>query len=584
MRYKWGPFLVIVALLAFALSLASSFPLYAAPRVQSTASRSAVKVAPGCADALLVQALPIIPEWYEVHATPDTARALLAPCAQVVTPIYDLRAFDLPNDPALADQWHVGKIQAPQAWDKSRGDGAIVAVLDTGVDFDHPDLQNKLISRGKDFINTDDDATDDHGHGTHVAGIVAAATNNGIGVASVGRNAMVLPVKVLGAGGSGSTATVARGMDWASQQPGVKAINLSLGVVTGASDPLMADAVALVRARGVAVIAAAGNSGTAMFTSPAAEPGVIGVAATDRTDRRAYFSNYGINARIAAPGDGILSTVMGGGYQSWQGTSMAAPVASGVYALAAAACPACSLDQLEARLLAGDDIGEQQIGRRVNALYAVGSVQPPTATPDPASTPRPLLTPTPSPDYDTEVVTRINAYRRGQGREPLSIDARLVQIAREHNQAMLDCARARGWNDGTCFSHRVPGEPDVWERLQRAGYAPNAGSETIAHAYADPYAVVQGWAGSPPHNAIMLSDWTTIGCDYANPYSRWDSTVWTCDYGRREAQPTPRPPSPPQGWVMQVELSPEAGWSAWDRAFYTFCQGVSGVTCRWVRR
>ena len=469
----------------------------------------------------------------------------------------------------------------------------MIAILDSGVTCNHPDLAGKCVSPGKDFINNDDDASDDHGHGTHVAGIAAASTNNGIGGAGVGYNARVLPVKVLGANGSGPTTAIARGIDWASQQPGVRVINMSLGAELGHSDALMADAVNLARFRGVAVIAAAGNGGTDTFTTPAAEAGVIGICATDPSDQRAPFSNYGPNSKTCAPGTQILSTVKNGSYEAWSGTSMATPGAAGVMALAASACPACSLPELERRLLNGDPITTDKPtgGTRVNAAKAVQAGSGPTLTPQPTYTPGP--TPTSVPDLASAVEAEINRRRAEQGLPALTTDTRLRTIAREHDVTM---------DTLNCFSHQCPGEPSVWDRLARAGYPNYQGSETIARGYDTPVGLVNGWMNSAPHRAILLSDMTHVGCDWLDASNGYYLGLWaTCDFGRAStvqptATPRPLPTRTPEveptatpglngGYNMYVVIRyRESSLPFVDWMYRSFCGGqYAGVFCAWKR-
>jgi len=255
-----------------------------------------------------------------------------------------------PNDQEYWRQWALPKIEAPAAWDISTGGSdVIVAIVDSGVDLDHPDLQDNIIP-GHDFVNVDNVPDDDYGHGTHVAGIAAGIGNNTIGIAGVSWGTQIMPVKVLNAGGSGNQDDVADGIYHAVNN-GAKIINLSLG---GPRDygktceetyTTMSPAVQHALNLGVLVIAAAGNSGTSSILCPAAMDGVVAVGSTTSYDSRSWFSNYGPELDIAAPGSGIYSTIPGGyGYND--GTSMAAPHVSGLAALLWSVSPSLTKEQV----------------------------------------------------------------------------------------------------------------------------------------------------------------------------------------------------------------------------------------------
>ncbi|MCL6473261.1 MAG: S8 family serine peptidase [Firmicutes bacterium] len=279
--------------------------------------------------------------------------------------------LEVPNDTSYASQWALPKISAPQAWDVTTGSSIIVAVVDTGVDYNHEDLAGKVIG-GYDFFNDDTDPMDDVGHGTHVAGIIAAATNNGRGIAGVSWGAKILAVKVMDAYG-GDDFTIAQGIRYAADN-GAKIINLSLGGY-GYSQTL-ADAISYAQGMGCLVVAAAGNDSTNDVLYPAGNQNVIGVSATNSSDASASFTNFGAYVDLAAPGENILSTIVGGyGYKS--GTSMATPHVAGLAALVMSRYPGVSGLKL-ARILeeTADDLGSS--GRddsfgygRINAERAV---------------------------------------------------------------------------------------------------------------------------------------------------------------------------------------------------------------------
>lgn len=258
-----------------------------------------------------------------------------------------------PNDPDFDEQWGLHKIQAPAAWDEARGSGAVIAVVDTGVDYNHPDLSGRVI-KGGDFVNNDNDPMDDEGHGTHVAGIASATTDNGAGIAGAAPDARVLAVKVLGSDGTGTLDQVAAGIDHARNR-GAEIINLSLGC-EGCTPDILEKAVDDAAEAGIFVVAAAGNGNTSTKHYPAAYPSVMAVGATNQNDEKASFSNHGGWVDMTAPGVEVRSTVPGRGYASWSGTSMAAPHVAGVGALLAG--EGLDRDGIRDRILAGvEDLG-----------------------------------------------------------------------------------------------------------------------------------------------------------------------------------------------------------------------------------
>jgi subtilisin family serine protease len=291
--------------------------------------------------------------------------------------------LDTPADPLFAKQWALRTVGAPAAWGIETGTSApvTVAVLDTGVDFAHPDLAGALLS-GFNVIAPGTPPQDDHTHGTHVAGIIAARTNNKVGVAGMSWAARILPVKPMDANGSGTTCDIVAGILYvASQAPDV--LNMSIGGA-GPCPAAMQEALDLAYAAGVLSVAAAGNSGAAfnLPNNPADCDHTLAVAATDEADRAADFSNYGPYVDVSAPGVDVLSTVIDPkkkthGYAMLSGTSMAAPMVSGLAALLAAKHPDWTPDQLAARILSTSrDLGprgwDEHYGRgRIDALRAL---------------------------------------------------------------------------------------------------------------------------------------------------------------------------------------------------------------------
>ncbi|WP_400164518.1 S8 family peptidase [Brevibacillus sp. TJ4] len=249
-------------------------------------------------------------------------------------PNYQFKAFAVPNDPYFSlYQYGPQRIAAPAAWDVTQGSPEVtVAVVDTGVQLDHPDLRAKIVP-GYDFVSNDTSPADGNGHGTHVAGIAAAVTNNRIGIAGVCPLASIMPIRVLDNSGSGDLMNVARGIVYAAQQ-GAQVINLSLGAP--ASSSTLQSAVQYAWSRGAVIVAAAGNDGSATPNYPANFANVIAVASTNENDTKSGFSNYGLWVDVAAPGDQVLSTYPRNYYSYLSGTSMAAPHVAGVAALLAA--------------------------------------------------------------------------------------------------------------------------------------------------------------------------------------------------------------------------------------------------------
>jgi thermitase len=260
------------------------------------------------------------------------------------------------NDPMLSQQWGLTRIQAAQAWGIAAPQRTVyLAIIDTGVDANHPDLSQRVrrYSNGTVYgYNTqlnNANTNDFHGHGTHCAGIAAAHTGNGVGIAGVASTApvQVMPVKVLNDQGFGTMSDVARGIIWAADN-GAHVLSLSLGGNAGTQQ--LADAVNYAWNRGCMVVAAAGNNGSNAPFYPAYYENALAVAASDPNDRLTDFSQYGAWVDIAAPGSNILSTVPGNRYEAWSGTSMACPHVAGAAALIWSCAPSLTNQQLRLAL------------------------------------------------------------------------------------------------------------------------------------------------------------------------------------------------------------------------------------------
>ena len=286
-------------------------------------------------------------------------------------PNYITHVQATPDDPFYATYQYAPQItQADKAWDLWTAHAPVViAIVDTGVETAHPDLTNKIDRDaqgnvvGYDFIHGTAGAEDDNGHGTHCAGIAAAQTDSGIGIAGVAawngkpgttdtQNIKIMPVKVMDSTGSGTEADIADGIIWAADH-GAKVISLSMG---GPQDSqTLESAIQYAWNKGCLICAAAGNSGTAAYSYPAACAHVLSVAATDNTDTLASYSNYGSWVQVAAPGSNIASTWLNNQYAMASGTSMACPFVAGEAALVWSDVPTLSNEKLGALLTSNVD-------------------------------------------------------------------------------------------------------------------------------------------------------------------------------------------------------------------------------------
>lgn len=379
------------------------------------------------------------------------------PEVEYAEPNYTIHAFQAssaPNDPLFSQMWNLHKMNMLEAWGITRGtDQVKVAVVDSGIDYTHPEFgsctlsqirnnQCARIAAGWNFANNTDDPLDGFGHGTHVAGTIGAYTNNSVGISGINWNIRLLAIKVLDNSGSGDTLGIIQGIQYAVDN-GARVINLSLGgPFPCAWSRTLQVAVSYAVSRRAAVIAAAGNSNTdAANFAPASCTGVITVGATGPDDERASYSSYGSVVDIAAPGGNaqaygfpnttanqncinynsplsflcrIRSTTPNNTYSLYDGTSMAAPHVAGVAALMLSVNPNLTPDQIETLLKnSGDVIATDRAigGKRLNAYRALLAASLPTATPTP--TPASTATNTPTLALNPADINRNGSIDRG---------------------------------------------------------------------------------------------------------------------------------------------------------------------------
>jgi subtilisin family serine protease len=373
--------------------------------------------------------------WYSVSVPVGTSmQQALAfwqshPNVAIVTPDFELTTQSIPNDPSFGSLWGLSNngsqggllnadINIEPAWALGTATSIVTAVIDTGVDYTHPDLASNIWTntdevagngidddgngfvddvRGWDFVNNDSDPMDDNGHGTHVAGTIGAVGNNGIGVTGVAWTASIMPLKFLDQSGSGSLSDAIKAIQYARVN-GAKIINASWG--GGGFSSALQSAITQFITSGGLFVAAAGNEATNNDVTPsypANYQGVISVGASTRTDTRASFSNYGTSVDVFAPGQSILSTLPGNRYGSLSGTSMATPQVAGALALLWGQNPTLSANTISQALINSTDNvlrasnsthGRINVGAAATALRASNPTTPPTTPPPTTPVPR----------------------------------------------------------------------------------------------------------------------------------------------------------------------------------------------------
>jgi subtilisin family serine protease len=459
------------------------------PGLQMSAQRAAVATeAATIGERLLLPGASVVelPPGASVAATIDQLEQ--HPDVLYAQPNYVYRTAATPSDPFFGLLWGLqnsgqsveersgradADIDAPEAWSITTGSDEVkVAVVDSGVEYDHPDLAGNVAALGRDFFSNDADPRDENGHGTHVAGTIGAQGDNAEGVTGVSWNVGLMPIRVLGPTGSGTTATVANGLAYAVQQ-GAKVVNASLG--GGNWDPTLASTIE--SASETLFVFPAGNGGwdgegddNDLFGVPRYYPcsypyeNVVCVAATDSTDALAQFSNYGATSvDLAAPGVRIESTYVGGSYVYSNGTSMAAPHVAGVAALLLTRAPTLSVAQVRAALLGSVDLLPQLATKvassgRLNAYKSLLALAP--AAPPPPPPPPPVTQVRPPRSVEqTCVVPRLAGRTVSQSRRALA--ARSCALGSVRRVYSSGVRRGRVISQGDRRGTRLPGSARV---------------------------------------------------------------------------------------------------------------------------
>ena len=460
-----------------------------------------------------LQPVSAMPNGYVVKVpageeTAIAARLAASPLVQMAEPDYIYHSMEEPNDPLYSRyQWNLRHIGADVAWQQTTGGSSVtVAILDTGVDLTHPDLIQNLIP-GYDFVNNDTDPGDDEGHGTHVASIVAAASNNGLGIAGISWQTKLMPVKVLDNRGRGNSLGIAQGIMWATDH-GADVINLSLG--SAQYSETINTAVQYANQNGVLVVAAAGNYYDAgnPIVYPAALNNVLAVAAVNDVDAHASYSSSGNYVDLAAPGGDVVNELdpeirhwipgaylraRGLSYAGLVGTSQAAPHVAGIAALLLTLEPSLSAEQLFS-LITSSAVDVQASGwdefSGYGRLDAAGAIQAlltstatatplptPTATPTVENTATPTATATATPDLivHSNEETRINS-------SILDSQSDAAVVSDDNGNLSVIWHDGRSGEEHLYSAHLGRSSPNWGPNFSVTGNVQSAGSQTLSPA------------------------------------------------------------------------------------------------------
>lgn len=450
-------------------------------------------------------------------ATPTVALEALRrlPGVAYVEPNYPVQSLGMPDDPDVPVQWHLDAVGAPAAWDISTGNDVVIAVIDTGVDPGELDLKDKLVP-GYDFVNEDAEPWDDQGHGTRIALIAAAAGNNGYGGAGIAYGARVMPLKALNNAGSGTHASIAKAIVWATDN-GADIINLSIGGPYASRT--LEDAVNYAWRRGVLLVAAAGNENSNVPVYPAAYEPVLAVTGTTREQQRAGFSNWGDYVGVAAPGMNIPITYRGS-HQTGSGTSLAAPQVAGVAALVLSRNPSLTNGQVRGIIQStAHDLGNPGWDPfygfgQVNAYQAVLRARSDSGSPSPT----------------TAVIDAVNHARQLRDLPALRADDELMAAAQQRAENMTsNCLADSNANLASCLTQ--PGSSD--QRL-----------EVMLVGVSSPQAVVDLLAASPAGQELLFGPYWQIGAGYVDGGRGPLSQIWVLRFGQEQIRPRLGLPNP----------------------------------------